>query len=159
MLPVLRTRQKPRHTGNLEEDNPCPEGADEDCGDPVQPICGLSIDHVADNATQAQCVEPEKQEPQELAEEIGESVISDVIRIGKSACSDLSGDPLNGPQCSKGDAPEKGTNDQEDCAAPPSCKIRKSSASGEADAKKRRQSAEDDRAQPFGAQLPPEGSI
>ena len=155
MLPVLRTRQKPRNTGSLEEDNPCPEGADEDCGDPVQPICGLSIDQLTDNALQAQCVELEKQEPQELAEENGESVISDVIRFGKSVRSDLSGDPLNGPQCSKGDAPEKGTNDQEDCAAPPPCKIRKSSASGEADAKRRRQSAEGGMAQPLSAQRPP----
>ena len=149
--------KKPRNAGSLEEDNPCPEGADEDCGDPVQPICGLSIDHLADTAPQAQCVELEKQEPQELAEDNGESVISDVIRFGKSVRSDLSGDPLNGPQCSKGDAPEKGTNDQEDCAAPPSCKIRKSSASGEADAKRRRQSAEGGMAQPLSAQRPPEG--
>ena len=155
-----RTRQKKnRNAGSLEKDNPCPEGADEDCGDPVQPISGLSIDQLADNATQAQRSELEKQEPQELAEEIGESVISDVIRIGKSVRSDLSGDPLNGPQCSKSDAPGNGTNDQEDCDAPPSCKIRKSSTSDEADAKRRRQGAEGGRAQPLSAQRPPEGGI
>ena len=40
---------------------------------------------------------------------------------------------------------------------PPSCNIRKSSTSDKADAKRRRQDAEDDRVQPLCPQLPPEG--
>ena len=79
------------------------------------------MDQFAENVTQVQCSELEKQEPQELAEDIGESSFSDVIRIEEPVCSNLSGDPRNGPQCSESDAPGDGANDQ-DCEAPPLAK-------------------------------------
>jgi len=114
------------------------------------------MDQLAENVTQGQRSEIEKQEPQELAEDIGESVSSNVIRIQEPVCSNLSGDPWKGPQCSESDAPGDGANDH-NCEAPFPCKIRKSSASDEADAKRRRQNAEDDRVQPLCPQLPPVG--
>ena len=88
-------------------------------------------------------------------------MISNVIRIEESVCSDLSGnDPRTEPQCSECDTLEEGMVYQGVSTAPtPSCRIRKCSPSFEAAAKKRRQEADCSAVRPLCEQRHPAGGI
>ena len=148
---MSRTLGKPRKPGILNEENPCPQGANDNRDEQGQPHGERPMDQLAESATQLQCSECGEQDPQGLVGEDGASVPSNVIRIQEPPCSSLSANPLKRAQCNESDAHDNEANDH---MRTPSCKIRKNISDRSA-AKRGRQDAEDDRAQILGTGLPP----